>query len=76
MDSHSLIRLTAIEAVRGSFDAAIAAVGRRCGPVIGKRQVELAVVAAASDIDTFCMSGQSFANRRAAQVCEPTLPSM
>jgi hypothetical protein len=30
----------ALEAARGSFDAAHAAVTRRCGPVIGKRQLE------------------------------------
>ncbi|MFI5887653.1 ISKra4 family transposase [Streptomyces sp. NPDC051554] len=51
--SHQLVRLAAIEATRGSFDAATAAIGRRCGPVIGKRQVEHAVVAAAGDIDAF-----------------------
>ncbi|WP_435849776.1 ISKra4 family transposase [Streptomyces scabiei] len=51
--SHQLARLAAIEATRGSFDAATAAIGRRCGPVIGKRQVEQAVVAAATDVDAF-----------------------
>jgi hypothetical protein len=48
--SHSLARLAAIEAARGSFDAAHDAVARRCGPVIGKRQLEEAVVHAACDI--------------------------
>jgi hypothetical protein len=51
--SHSLAKLAAIEAARGSFDAAHAAVTRRCGPVIGKRQAEEAVVHAAADIPAF-----------------------
>jgi hypothetical protein len=51
--SHSLARLAAIEAARGSFDDAHAAVTRRCGPVIGKRQLEEAAVHAACDISAF-----------------------
>jgi hypothetical protein len=51
--SHSLAKLAAIEAARGSFDAAHAAIARRCGPVIGKRQVEESVVHAAADIPAF-----------------------
>lgn len=51
--SHSLAKLAALEAARGSFDAAHAAVARRCGPVIGKRQLEQAVVNAAADIPAF-----------------------
>lgn len=51
--SHGLVRLAALEAVRGSFDAASAAIARRCGPVIGKRQVGQAVITAAQDIDAF-----------------------
>jgi hypothetical protein len=51
--SHSLARLAAIEAARGSFDAAHDAIARRCGPVIGKRQVEQAVTGAAADIPAF-----------------------
>jgi len=51
--SHALARLAAIEAVRGSFETAHAAITRRCGPVIGKRQVEEAVIAAAGDIPGF-----------------------
>ena len=35
--SHTLARLAALEAARGSFEAAHAAITRRCGPVIGKR---------------------------------------
>lgn len=51
--SHALARLAAAEAVRGSFEGAHAAITRRCGPVIGKRQVEQAVVSAAADIAAF-----------------------
>jgi hypothetical protein len=51
--SHTLARLAALEAARGSFEAAHAAITRRCGPVIGKRQVEQAVVHAAGDIAAF-----------------------
>jgi hypothetical protein len=42
-----------VEAARGSFEAAHAAITRRCGPVMGKRQVEQAVVSAACDIAAF-----------------------
>ena len=51
--SHSLAKLAAIEAARGSFAAAHDAIARRCGPVIGKRQLEQAVTAAAVDIPAF-----------------------
>jgi hypothetical protein len=51
--SHALARLAAVEAVRGSFETAHAAITRRCGPVTGKRQVEQAVIAAAGDIAAF-----------------------
>ena len=51
--SHRLRRLAALEAVRGSFDQATEAIGRRCGQVAGKRQVEQLTVAAAADIDAF-----------------------
>ena len=51
--SHSLAMLAALEAARGSFGAAHAAITRRCGPVIGKRQAEEAVVRAAADIAAF-----------------------
>jgi hypothetical protein len=51
--SHAVARLAVLEAARGSFEAAHAAVTRRCGPVIGKRQVEQAVVSAAGDIAAF-----------------------
>ncbi|KEF16658.1 hypothetical protein DF18_34010 [Streptomyces rimosus] len=51
--SYTLARLAVLESVRASFDAATEAVCRRCGPVIGKRQVEDLVVDAAADIDSF-----------------------
>ncbi|HEV2239687.1 MAG TPA: ISKra4 family transposase [Streptosporangiaceae bacterium] len=51
--SHTLARLAAQEAVRGSFQTAHAAITGRCGPVIGKRQIEQAVVHAAADIADF-----------------------
>jgi hypothetical protein len=51
--SHSLARLAAAEAARGSFEAAHAAITSRCGPVIGKRQAEQSVVHAACDISAF-----------------------
>lgn len=51
--SHGLARLAVLEAVRGSFDDAKDAIWRRCGPVIGKRQIEDQVVASAADITAF-----------------------
>ena len=62
--SHSLAKLAALEAARGSFDAAHAAVARRCGKVIGKRQLEQAVTGAAADIPAFY----------AARIPEPCTP--
>jgi hypothetical protein len=61
--SHSLAKLAALEAARGSFDDAHAAVTRRCGPVIGKRQIEESAVNA--DIPAFY----------AARIPEPCTPS-
>jgi hypothetical protein len=51
--SRALARLAVQEAVRGSFEAAHAAITSRCGPVMGKRQVEQAAVNAAGDIAAF-----------------------
>jgi hypothetical protein len=51
--SHALARLAAVEAARGSFETAHAAITGRCGPVIGKRQAGQAVVSAATDIAAF-----------------------
>ena len=51
--SHGLRRLAVCEAVRGSYDTAKAVIGRRCGRVAGKRQIEELVQAAAVDIGAF-----------------------
>lgn len=63
--SHTLAELAAIEAPRGSFDEAHDAIARRCGNVIGKRQIEDSVVNAAADIPAFY----------AARVPEPCTPA-
>jgi hypothetical protein len=62
--SHSLAKLAAIEAPRGSSDDAHDAVTRRCGPVIGKRQLEESAVHSAADIPAFY----------AARIPEPCTP--
>ncbi|MEQ4726182.1 hypothetical protein [Nonomuraea sp. B19D2] len=51
--SAGLAKLAVIEAVRGSFDTAHAAINARCGPMIGKRQIEQLVAEAAADVDAF-----------------------
>jgi len=51
--SHGLRRLAAVEAVRGSFEDAAAAIGRSTGVAVGKRQVEQLAQAAAVDIEGF-----------------------
>jgi hypothetical protein len=51
--SHGLRRLAAIEAARGSFDAAITAIQRATGQSLGKRQVEQLAARAAVDFDDF-----------------------
>src|SRR6266545_4405470 len=51
--SHGLRRLTAIEATRGSFDAAVEAVQRATGVLLGKRQAQELTVRAAADIEDF-----------------------
>jgi hypothetical protein len=63
--SHTLAKLACLEAARGSFDGAHAAVTRRCGKVIGKRQIEESVVHAAADIPAFY----------ASRIPEPCTPS-
>ena len=64
--SHTLAKLAALEAARGSFDAAREVIARRCGPVIGKRQLEESVVRSAADITAFY----------AARLPEPCTPSV
>lgn len=51
--SHGLRKQAVVEAVRGSYDSAHAAITGRAGPVAGKRQLEALVAAAAVDIDHF-----------------------
>ncbi|WP_406347315.1 ISKra4 family transposase [Streptomyces sp. NBC_00648] len=51
--SHGLARLAAQTAIRMSYDASLEAICRRCGPVLGKRQLAHLLVGAACDIDTF-----------------------
>jgi hypothetical protein len=62
--SRSLAKLAATGAARGSFDAAHDAIARRCGNVIGKRQLEQAGTGAAADIPAFCAA-------RVPQPCTP-----
>jgi hypothetical protein len=54
-ERHSLgiRRLAVLEAVRGSYDTALEAITRRCGKVVGKRQIEHLVQAAAVDVAAF-----------------------
>ena len=54
--SHGLRKLTAIEAARGSIDAAGAAVTRATGVRIGKRQLEEMVRRAAAHVEAFYLS--------------------
>ena len=51
--SHGLRRAAALEAVRGSYDTAKTVIDRRCGQVVGKRQMEQLVHGAAADIGAF-----------------------
>lgn len=51
--SHGLRRLSALEAVRGSFDDAKAAIERVTGTRVGKRQIEQLTVRAAVDIERY-----------------------
>jgi hypothetical protein len=51
--SHGLRRLAAVEAARGSFADAAAAVERATGARLGRRQVEQLAARAAVDVDSF-----------------------
>jgi len=51
--SHGLRALAAVEAARGSFDAAAAAIERATTVRVGKRQVEALAARAAADVDAF-----------------------
>jgi hypothetical protein len=57
--SHGLQRLAAIEAARGSFDGAVAAIARATGQKLGKRQAEELAAAAAADFGEFCRTRQA-----------------
>jgi hypothetical protein len=65
--SHGIRRLAVREAIRGSFEQAVGAIGERCGPVLGKRRAESLVVEAARDIDTFY-------HHKIAPVCTAGMP--
>jgi len=62
--SHTLAKLAALESARSSFESAHDAIARRCGPVIGKRQIGESVVNAAAGAPGFY----------AARVPEPCSP--
>ena len=51
--SHGLRRLTAIEAARGSYDAAAEAIGRATGHRVGHRQLGQLIERATTDFDSF-----------------------
>ena len=53
--SHGLRKLAAIEAARGSMEAAGAAITRATGVRIGKRQLEEMTRRAAAHIEAFCL---------------------
>ncbi|HEU4402509.1 MAG TPA: ISKra4 family transposase [Candidatus Polarisedimenticolia bacterium] len=53
LHSHGLRRLAAVEAARGSFDAAVEAMLRGTGTAVAKRQVEGLIQQAARDFDAF-----------------------
>ncbi|MFG2369360.1 ISKra4 family transposase [Streptomyces mirabilis] len=51
--SRGLARLAVLEAVRGSYDQAAAAIERRCGRVLGKRRLKELLVVSAVDIAAY-----------------------
>lgn len=53
LHSHGLRKVAAIEAARGSFEQAAAAIERSCGVSVGKRQVEALARDTAGDVDAF-----------------------
>lgn len=57
--SHGLRRCCAVEAARGSYEDAQAAVERACGQRLGKRQVEQLATAAAADFESFYAQRQA-----------------
>ena len=68
----TLAKLAALEAA-GWFESAHDAIARRCGPVIGKRQIEDSVVRSAADIPRSTPPGSRSRARRARwSCCRPT----
>jgi hypothetical protein len=65
--SHGVRKVAAVEAVRGSYADAHAALGRSCGISVGKRQLELLTQRAAVDVDAF------YAQRRPGPVPDTEL---
>lgn len=59
LHSHGLRRLAAVEAARGSFDAAVEAIERNTGTCLAKRQAEELVERAAEDFDAFYQRPES-----------------
>ena len=53
LHSHGLRRLAAVEATRGSYDDASAAIGRATGQGVAKRQVEGLTARASIDVESF-----------------------
>ncbi|MGH3500403.1 MAG: ISKra4 family transposase [Nocardioidaceae bacterium] len=68
LHSHTLRRLAAVEAVRGSFDQAQAAIGRMTGQRVGKRQLLGLVTGAAADITAFYAGRRAPAGRAEADL--------
>jgi len=56
--SHGLRRVAAIEATRGSYDEASAAIARQTGVHVGKRQVEALAASCSIDFEAFYQAGQ------------------
>ncbi len=53
--SHGLRKLAAVEAARGSVEAAQATVARATGVMVGKRQLEELARRSAADVEAFCL---------------------
>ena len=56
--SHGLRRVAAIEATRGSYQEASAAITRQTGVSVGKRQVEALAASCSVDFEAFYQAGQ------------------
>ena len=67
--SHGLRKLAAIEAARGSHEAAAAAVTRATGVKIGKRQLEELARRAAAHVEAFHLSRVTGRHRTGTRWC-------